>query len=117
MMEGVVERKSWLHDALNDLMILVWHGETEAEARAAAMNDLGRLERELAEYDRRLPDDGTVGWHSPAPRSTTVTGVRDRDARLQLRELIGRALASSDEQPIARFGGIAAHPNDAPGGS
>ena len=27
MLEGVVERKSWLHDALNDLMILVWHGE------------------------------------------------------------------------------------------
>ena len=117
MMEGVVERKSWLHDALNDLMILVWHGETEAEARAAAMNDLGRLERELAEYDRRLPDDGTVRLAFACAEIDDGDGGRDRDARLQLRELIGRALASSDEQPIARFGGIAAHPDDAPGGS
>ena len=28
MLEGVVERKSWLHDALSDLMVLVWHGES-----------------------------------------------------------------------------------------
>ena len=60
MLEGVVERKSWLHDALSDLMVLVWHGESEAAARTAAMHDLARLERQLAEYDARLPDDGSV---------------------------------------------------------
>ena len=49
MLEGVVERKSWLHGALSDLMVLVWHGESEGAARAAAMQDLARLERELAE--------------------------------------------------------------------
>jgi hypothetical protein len=81
------------------------------------MNDLGRLERELAEYDRRLPDDGTVRLAFACAEIDDGAGGRDRDARLQLRELIGRALASSDEQPIARFGGIATHPNDAPGGS
>jgi CHASE2 domain-containing sensor protein len=117
MMEGVVERKSWLHDALNDLMILVWHGETEAEARAAAMNDLGRLERELAEYDRRLPDDGTVRLALACAEIDDGAEGGDRDARLQLRELIGRTLASSDEQPIARFRVVAAESNALPGGS
>ena len=52
MLEGVVERKSWMHDALSDLMVLVWHGETQAAARAAAMHDLARLERELAQVRR-----------------------------------------------------------------
>jgi hypothetical protein len=106
-----------LHDALNDLMILVWHGETEAEARAAAMNDLGRLERELAEYDRRLPDDGTVRLALACAEIDDAAVGPGRDARLQLRELIGRTLASSDEQPIARFGVIAANANVSPGGS
>jgi len=95
----------------------VWHGETEAEARAAAMNDLGRLERELAEYDRRLPDDGTVRLSFASAEIDDGAEGRSRGARLQLRELIGRALASSDELPIARFVAITAHPNVAPGGS
>ena len=52
MLEGVVERKSWLHDALNDLMVLVWRGDSEATARAAALHDLARLEQELAAVPR-----------------------------------------------------------------
>ena len=83
-------------------MVLVWHGETEAEARAAAMNDLGRLERQLAEYDARLPDDGTVRLAFACAEIDDGAAVSDRDARLHLRELIGRTLASSNEQPIAR---------------
>ena len=35
----------------DDLMVLIWHGESEDAARSAAMHDLARLERELAEYD------------------------------------------------------------------
>jgi hypothetical protein len=95
----------------------VWHGETEAEARAAAMNDLGRLERELAEYDRRLPDDGTVRLAFACAEIDDVNLGPSRNARLQLRELIGRTLASSDEQPIARFRVVAADSNVSPGGS
>ena len=37
MLEGVVERKSWLHEALSDLMVLVWNGDTERAARDAAI--------------------------------------------------------------------------------
>jgi hypothetical protein len=98
-------------------MILVWHGETEAEARAAAMNDLGRLERELVEYDRRLPDDGTVRLAFACAEIDDADVGPRRDARLQLRELIGRTLASSHEQPLAQFGRVAAESNDSPGGS
>ena len=51
MLEGVVERKSWLHDTLNDLMVLVWHGESEAAAREAAMRDVTRLATQLVADD------------------------------------------------------------------
>jgi hypothetical protein len=95
----------------------VWHGETEAEARAAAMNDLGRLERELAEYDRRLPDDGTVRLSFACAEIDDGGEGRGGGAGPELRELIGRVLSSSDEQPIARFGAIAAHQPVRPGGS
>lgn len=60
MLEGIVEEKTWLHDALSDLVVLMWHGEDEGAARQVAANDLTRLERYLAEQDARLPDDGTV---------------------------------------------------------
>ncbi len=60
MLEGVVERKTWLHEALSDLMVLIWHGDTERAAREAAMHDLSRLAKQLAEQDLRLPDDGSV---------------------------------------------------------
>ena len=60
MLEGIVEEKTWLHDALSDLVVLMWHGESEAAARQSAARDLTRLERTLAEQDARLPDDGTV---------------------------------------------------------
>jgi hypothetical protein len=60
MLEGVVERKSFMHEALSDLMVLVWHSETEDAARKSAEADLTRLTRYLAELDARLPDDGSV---------------------------------------------------------
>jgi hypothetical protein len=56
MLEGVVERKSWLHNA--DGSMLVWHGDSEEAARTTAMRDLSRLERQLAEQDPDMPADG-----------------------------------------------------------
>ena len=42
-------------------MVLVWHGDRPSDRGAhAAMRDLARLERQLAEQDERLPDDGSV---------------------------------------------------------
>jgi CHASE2 domain-containing sensor protein len=103
MLEGVVERKSWLHAALSDLMVLVWHGETQAAARAAAMRDLARLERELARYDARLPDDGSVRLaFACAEIDDDLAAGSAPTARLRLHELVGRVLASSREAPLAR---------------
>ncbi len=101
MLEGVVEEKTWLHDALSDLVVLMWHGESEADARESAARDLARLERSLAEQDARLPDDGTVrlafGTGEIASRSTQPPA-----GHRPLHELIGRVLASSTEWPLAQ---------------
>ena len=102
MLEGVVERKSWLHKALIDLVVLVWHGESEAAARAAAMHDLARLERQLAEHDARLPDDGSVRLAFDCAEIDASAGDPDFGGRLRLRDLIGRVLASVTEWPLAR---------------
>ena len=104
MFEGVVERKSWLHAALDDLMMLVWHGATADAARAAAASDLARLECELAEQDARLPDDGEVliafACEEVDAGVEAVTGAATH--RVSLREHLGRVLASVHERPLAR---------------
>lgn len=114
MFEGVVERKSWLHGSLDDLMILVWHGASDTSARDAASHDLARLERELAAQDARLPDDGEVLVTfacAEVGEGTTGTG------RVALREHFGRALASADERPLARREAITSTTGTAAGGS
>ena len=114
MCEGVVERKTWLHGALDDLMILVWHGATETAARTAASRDLGRLERELAEQDARLPDDGEVlVTFACTEVGTGTTG----NGLVALREHFGRVLASVDERPLARREMIKQPTDAAAGGS
>jgi len=108
MLEGVVERKSWLHQALTDLMMLVWHGDSEAAARSAAMRDLARLEQQLAEYDPRLPADGSVRLAFACVEINDSDDDSDRGERLRLRELVGRVLASPTDGPLARRNGISA---------
>jgi CHASE2 domain-containing sensor protein len=117
MLEGVVERKSWLHDALSDTMILVWHGGSGAAARTAALADLGRLERELAEYDARLPDDGSVLLAFACARIDEGPGSFADEERLRLRELIGRVLATPTEWPLTRRGAISAATDASSGGT
>ena len=102
MLEGVVERKSFLHEALSDLMVLVWHGPSEASVRTSAMRDLDRLERQLAEHDERLPDDGSVRLAFVCAAIDDEPGSVAAGECLRLREVIGRALASSAESPLAR---------------
>jgi hypothetical protein len=102
MLEGVVERKSWLHDALTDLMMLVWHGASEAAARGAAMRDLVRLQRQLAEDDPDMPEDGSVRLVFACVEIDDGDESSDRGERLRLHELVGRVLASPTESPLAR---------------
>ena len=102
MLEGVVEEKTWLHDALSDLVVLMWHGESEADAIEAAARDLARLERSLAEQDARLPDDGTVQLAFGTGEIASSAEAGDDQRRAPLHELIGRVLASSVEWPLAQ---------------
>jgi hypothetical protein len=102
MLEGVVEEKTWLHDALSDLVVLMWHGESEESARETAMKDLSRLEKDLAEQDARLPDDGTVRLAFGSGEIATDADPAGGAPLKPLHHLIGEVLASSREWPLAQ---------------
>jgi CHASE2 domain-containing sensor protein len=104
MLEGIVEEKTWLHDALSDLVVLMWHGESESAVRHAAMSDLGRLERNLAEQDSRLPDDGTVRIAFDAAEIVYDAESAKQSGRWQLHELVGLVLSSTNDWPLAQRG-------------
>ena len=103
MLEGVVERKSFMHEALSDLMVLIWHGATEAAVRQSAKADLTRLEKYLAELDARLPDDGSVQLAFACTEVEDGATPADPSLSLRLSERIGRVLASTVERPLARL--------------
>lgn len=100
MLEGVVERKSWLHETLDDLMVLVWKGADESAARRDAQRDLDALHIHLNEQDLRLDDDGTVKVCLVAAHIDDGRDASDRGERLRLRELVGRVLDSPHEWPL-----------------
>lgn len=100
MLEGVVERKSWLHATLDDLMLLVWKAPDEAGARAAAERDLDALHAHLNEYEH-LDDDGTVKLCSVAAEIDDNLDDSDRGERLRLREALGRLLDANREWPLS----------------
>ncbi len=102
MLEGIVEEKTWLHEALSDLVVLMWHGESEADARKSAALDLTRLERSLAEQDARLPDDGTVRLAFGAGEIAGSVKAAAAAGHSPLHVLIGQVLASATEWPLAQ---------------
>jgi adenylate cyclase len=102
MLEGVVEEKTWLYDALSDVVVLMWHGESEAEAREAAVKDLARLEKDIAEQDVRLPDDGTVRLAFGSAEISTGADAARATVHKPLHILIGEVLASSTEWTLAQ---------------
>jgi len=116
MLEGVVERKSWLHDALSDLMVLVWHGESESAARAAAMHDLARLERQLAADDARLPDDGSVRLALDCAEIDDGSEDGGRGDRRRLREMVGQLVACPTDWPLAQREAYFGRPGGSSGG-
>jgi adenylate cyclase len=100
MLEGIVERKSWLHGSLDDLMLLVWKGPDDASAREAAMRDLDALHAQFNQDDERLDDDGTIKLCLVAAEIDDDRDNSDRGERLRLREVLGRVLNSTDEWPL-----------------
>jgi len=117
MLEGVVEEKTWLYDALSDVVVLMWHGESEAEAREAAIKDLARLEKDIAEQDERLPDDGTVRLAFGSAEIAIATDAAGAPAHKPLHILIGEVLASSVAWPLAQRSIEGLQPADPPGAS
>lgn len=101
MIEGVVERKSWLHAILDDLMVLVWKGTDEASARALARRDLDALHARLNEHDERLDDDGQVQVCVVAAEIDDGRNDSERGERLRLRELLGQDLNHTGEWPLS----------------
>ncbi|MDQ3039335.1 MAG: CHASE2 domain-containing protein, partial [Pseudomonadota bacterium] len=101
MLEGVVERKSWLHESLDDLMVLVWKGPEQSVAREIARNDLDALYVHLNEHDLRLDNDGTVLVCVIAAQIDDGLDASDRGERLRLREVLGSLLNSPREWPLA----------------
>jgi CHASE2 domain-containing sensor protein len=100
MLEGVVERKSWLHATLDDLMLLVWKAPDEPTARAIAERDLDALHVHLNEYEH-LDDDGMVKVCSVAAEIDDDLDDSDRGERLRLREALGRLLDANREWPLS----------------
>ena len=100
MLEGVVEKKSWLHATLDDLMLLVWKGPDQETARLAAERDLDALHAHLNEYEH-LDDDGMVKVCSVAAEIDDDLDASDRGERLRLREALGRLLDADAEWPLS----------------
>mgnify|MGYP003513244794 CR=1 FL=1 len=97
MIEGIVERKSWLHDILDDLMVLIWTGTDQAGALDAAKRELDQLHHDLNQGDLPLDDHGRVMV------CVSVAEIDDDDdrssggERMRLRELLGQDLNATDE--------------------
>lgn len=115
MIEGIVERKSWLHAILDDLMVLIWEGEDEAAARALAMRELDRLHAALNDADLRLEDHGKVMVCVSAAEIADEDDHDIRDQRLRLRELLGRDLSAVDEWPLSAGNHVVMATGERPG--
>ncbi len=101
MIEGIVERKSWLHDILDDLMLLVWTGTDEADAHANAKRELDLLYQRLNEYTLRIDDQGMVRVAIAAAMIDDNIDDNNRGEQMRLRELLGQDLNANDEWPLS----------------
>ncbi|MBS0228683.1 MAG: CHASE2 domain-containing protein [Proteobacteria bacterium] len=100
MIEGIVERKSWLHEILDDLMVLVWTGTDHKATMAKAKRELDLLYRNLNEGDLRLEDYGRVMVCISVAEIDDDDDSTNRGERLRLRELLGQDLHNNDESPL-----------------
>ncbi|MDI1252093.1 CHASE2 domain-containing protein [Thermomonas sp.] len=101
MIEGIVERKSWLHDILDDLMMLVWTGTDEADAYANAKRELDLLYQRLNEHTLRIDDQGIVRVAIVAAMIDDNVDDNNRGEQMRLRELLGHDLNTNDEWPLS----------------
>ena len=101
MIEGIVERKSWLHEILDDLMMLVWTGTDEADAYANAKRELDMLYERLNEHTLRIDEQGMVRVAIAAAVIDDNVDDNNRGERMRLRELLGQDLNANVEWPLS----------------
>jgi len=101
MIEGIVERKSWLHEILDDLMVLIWTGSERETAMGTAKRELDQLHAHLNEGDLRLQDYGRVMVCISVAEIDDDDDSTNRGERMRLRELLGQDLNATDESPLA----------------
>ena len=108
--EGIVEYKHWLWDALVDINVLTWGGPDRATVVAAAERELRSLREYLAGRDDVLPDDGSV---RVASLISTIAAENEpiTDTRARVSRMLGRLLASTDERPLSAHDSFAADEN------
>lgn len=101
MIEGIVERKSWLHEILDDLMMLVWTGTDEADAYANAKRELDLIYQRLNEHTLRIDDHGIVRVAIAAAMIDDHIDENNRGEQMRLRELLGQDLNANIEWPLS----------------
>jgi adenylate cyclase len=99
-LEGVVEYKSWLWEAMNDVTVLMWGGPDRATVAATAERELRALHAHLAGHEHLLPDDGSVRVASMISEAVAVDETTAQ-TRARVCAVLGRLLQSQDERPLA----------------
>jgi CHASE2 domain-containing sensor protein len=106
-LEGIVEYKSWLWEAMNDVTVLVWGGDDRAAVAAIAERELRALHAHLSGMDDVLPDDGSVRVASlvseAAAADEPIAATRARVCAV-----LGRLLQGRDERPLSLHDAFAA---------
>jgi hypothetical protein len=97
MIEGIVERKSWLHEILDDLMLLIWSGTDRSSLLAQVKSDLDRLHHSLNQGEHPLDDHGQVMLCVSVAEIDDHHDDTTRGERMRLRELLGQDLNATDE--------------------
>lgn len=105
--EGIVEYKHWLWDALVDINVLTWGGPDRATVVATAERELRSLREYLAGQDDVLPDDGSV---RVASLISTIAAPNEpiSQTRVRVSHMLGRLLASTEERPLSAHDAFAA---------
>lgn len=110
MIEGVVERKHWLQPILDDLVLLTWHGEREADVRGQAVADLDALHAALNATTERLEGNGRILVCTASARMSDGPETSHHERRLRLRGLFGQDLDRLEQRPLAAANRLATRP-------
>lgn len=101
MIEGVIERKHWLQPILDDIVLLTWKGESQADVRDQARADLDALHAALNATGERLEGSGEVMVCTAAAQIGVDPAEGAFTRRLRLRALLGQDLDRLEQRPLA----------------